>query len=119
MEQSILISIKKLLGIDRSCVDFDADIIMHINTTLMILNQLGIGKKDFQIEDDSSEWNDFLEDKTNLNAVKSYIHLKVKLMFDPPINSAIMEAIKESIRELEWRLNANAEYEEDENKEEV
>ena len=113
MEQSILISIKKLLGIDRSCIDFDLDIIMHINTTLMILNQLGVGKQGFQIEDDSAEWKDFISDKSYFNAIKSYIHLKVKLMFDPPLNSSITQAINESIKELEWRLNVNAESNKD------
>ena len=113
MEQSILTSIKKLLGIDRSCIDFDLDIIMHINTTLMILNQLGVGKQGFQIEDDSAEWKDFISDKSDFNAVKSYIHLKVKLMFDPPLNSSITQAINESIKELEWRLNVNAESNKD------
>lgn len=105
---SILTSIKKLLGITQECTDFDPDIIMHINTVIMILNQLGVGEEGFQIYDDSSKWEDFI-DLENFAAVKSYIHLKVKLMFDPPLNSAIIESIKESIRELEWRLNINAE----------
>lgn len=109
-KKSILTSIKKLLGITEECTDFDTDIIMHINTVLMILNQLGIGKENFQIEDKESFWDDFVEiDK--LSAVKSYIHLKVKLMFDPPLNSAVIEAIEKSIRELEWRLNVRAESE--------
>lgn len=112
-KDSILTSIKKLLGIAESCTDFDTDIIMHINTVLMTLNQLGIGTEGFQIEDSESEWSEFIE-TDKLAATKSYVHLRVKLLFDPPLNSAIVEAIKESIRELEWRLNVRVEFENDE-----
>jgi hypothetical protein len=112
-KNSILTSIKKLLGISENCTDFDTDIIMHINTVLMVLNQLGVGKEGFQIEDKEAVWDEFV-DSTKLAATKSYVHLKVKLLFDPPLNSAIIEAIKESIRELEWRLNVKAESEDEE-----
>lgn len=114
MDKSILESIKKLLGIAKSCTDFDTDIIMHINTILMILNQLGVGEENFQIEGYKEKWSDFLEDQEKYPAVKSYIHLRVKLLFDPPLNSSIIEAIKESIRELEWRLNVRTESDLDE-----
>lgn len=110
---SILTSIKKLLGISEECIDFDTDIIMHINTVLMVLNQLGVGKEGFQIEDKEAVWDDFIE-SDKLAATKSYVHLKVKLIFDPPLNSSIIEAIKESIRELEWRLNVKAETDDEE-----
>lgn len=109
-KNSILTSIKKLLGITESCTDFDTDIIMHINTVLMTLNQLGIGTEGFQIEDKNAVWSEFIE-SNKLAATKSYVYLRVKLLFDPPLNSAIIEAIKESIRELEWRLNIRVEYE--------
>lgn len=109
-KNSILTSIKKLLGITESCTDFDTDIIMHINTVLMTLNQLGIGTEGFQIEDKNAVWSEFV-DPNKLAATKSYVHLRVKLLFDPPLNSAIIEAIKESIRELEWRLNVRVESE--------
>ena len=109
-KNSILTSIKKLLGITESCTDFDTDIIMHINTVLMTLNQLGIGTEGFQIEDKNAVWSEFV-DPNKLAATKSYVYLRVKLLFDPPLNSAIIEAIKESIRELEWRLNIRVEYE--------
>lgn len=114
-KNSILTSIKKLLGITESCTDFDTDIIMHINTVLMTLNQLGIGTEGFQIEDKNAVWSEFV-DPNKLAATKSYVHLRVKLLFDPPLNSAIIEAIKESIRELEWRLNVRveSEFEDDE-----
>ena len=116
-KNSILTSIKKLLGITESCTDFDTDIIMHINTVLMTLNQLGIGTEGFQIEDKNAVWSEFIE-SDKLAATKSYVHLRVKLLFDPPLNSAIIEAIKESIKELEWRLNVRVELE-SENDEEV
>jgi len=112
-KNSILTSIKKLLGISEDCTDFDTDIIMHINTVLMTLNQLGVGKEGFQIEDKEAVWDEFI-DSSKLAATKSYIHLRVRLLFDPPFNSAIIEAIKESIRELEWRLNVKAESDEEE-----
>ena len=112
-KNSILTSIKKLLGISENCTDFDTDIIMHINTVLMVLNQLGVGEEGFQIEDKEAVWDEFV-DSTKLAATKSYVHLKVKLLFDPPLNSAIIEAIKESIKELEWRLNVKAESDDEE-----
>lgn len=112
-KNSILTSIKKLLGITESCTDFDTDIIMHINTIFTTLNQLGVGTDGFQIEDKDAVWSEFIE-SDKLAATKSYVYLRVKLLFDPPLNSTILEAIKESIRELEWRLNIRAESEDDE-----
>lgn len=110
MEESILTSIKKLLGLTKEYTNFDADIIMHINSVFMILNQLNVGPVNgFRIEDDSSTWDEFITEDDNLDAVKSYIYLKVKLLFDPPLNSAVMEAMKQTINELEWRLNVQAE----------
>jgi hypothetical protein len=110
MEESILISIKKLLGISKDCEDFDTDIIIHINTVLMQLNQLGIGEEGFQIENNQDAWEDFVK-TDKLSAIKTYVYLKVKLLFDPPINSSIIESIKENIKELEWRLNVRVETE--------
>lgn len=111
--ESILTSIKKLLGITEDYEHFDADIIMHINSVFMILNQLGVGPKDgFSISDKTATWNDYLPDATNLEAVKSYIHLKVKLLFDPPLSSSVMESMQHMISELEWRLNVQAEQSE-------
>lgn len=112
-KMSILTSIKKLLGISEDCTDFDTDIIMHINTILMILGQLGVGKEGFQIEDKTSLWNEFV-DIDKFAAVKSYIYVRVRLLFDPPINTSILEAFKESQRELEWRLNIEAESNDEE-----
>lgn len=107
--ESILTSIKKLLGIDEEYTQFDSDIIMHINSVFMILNQLGVGpEKGFSIQNSESAWTDFIPSGSNLEAVKTYMHLKVKLMFDPPSSSAVMEAINRTIAELEWRLNVAA-----------
>lgn len=103
--ESILTSIKKLLGITEECTDFDADIIMHINTVLATLNQLNVGDKDgFAISDSSATWADFMGEDKRLNLVKSYVHLRVRLLFDPPLQSSVMEAINNSIKELEWRI---------------
>ena len=107
---SILTSIKKLLGITKEYTNFDSDIMMHINSVFMILNQLGVGPAEgFRIEDSKATWDDFIDEESNLDAVKSYIHLKVKLLFDPPINSSVMESMKQTINELEWRINVKAE----------
>lgn len=109
MSDSILVSIKKLLGITEEYDYFDADIIMHINMAFMVLYQLGVGPKTpFAIEDASATWSDFMGDSTDLAGVKTYVFLKVKLVFDPPQSSAAMEAIKQNIAELEWRLNVTA-----------
>lgn len=106
---SILASIKKLLGITNEYTHFDPDIIMHINSVFPILNQLGVGPKDgFFISDNLSTWKDFLGDDERLLSVISYTHLKVKMVFDPPLSSVVMEAIKHRISELEWRLNVAA-----------
>lgn len=109
--ESILTSIKKLLGIDESYTHFDADIIMHINSALMVLTQLGVGPEEgFMIEDDTSTWISFIseENVAKIEAVKSYVYLKVKLLFDPPLSSAAIESINRQISELEWRLNVAA-----------
>ena len=106
--ESILTSIKKLLGIPEDDESFDTDIIIHINSVFMILNQLGVGPKSgFSINDKSSTWDEFIPESSNLEAVKTYVHLKVKLMFDPPLSSTVIEAIKSQINELEWRLNVS------------
>lgn len=104
--ESILTSIKKLLGIAEEYEHFDADIIMHINSVFSILTQLGVGPSNgFSIENKEAKWHDFLGEDNGVEMVKSYIHLKVKLLFDPPLSSAVMEATNQMIKELEWRLN--------------
>lgn len=112
---SILTSVKKQLGITEEYEHFDADIIMHINSVLMILTQMGVGPKNgFFIEDNTAIWDDFLQDDTQLEGVKSYVGLKVRLLFDPPASSSIMEAMNRMISELEWRLNVHAESDREE-----
>lgn len=104
--ESILTSVKKQLGIAEEYTHFDADLIMHINSVFNILTQLGVGPAEgFYIEDDSAEWYDFMEDNVKLQMVKSYVGMKVRLMFDPPSSSAVMESMNRMIGELEWRLN--------------
>lgn len=108
---SILTSIKKMLGIAEEYEQFDADIIMHINSVFMILTQLGVGPSEgFSIEDDSAIWSDFIQDSTNIESVKSYVYLRVKLLFDSTsLGSPVIEAMNRQISELEWRLNIEAE----------
>lgn len=108
--ESILISIKKLLGIDEDYTQFDTDIIIHINTVLMALTQIGVGPKDgFAIADEYSVWEDFIGDKPYLNSVKSYVYMRVKLLFDPPLSSAAIDSLKTLADEFEWRLQVAAE----------
>lgn len=103
---SILKTIKKLLDISDEETHFDTDIIMHINSVFSILHQLGVGPdKSFSIQDDTATWDDFIEDDNNFNDVKTYIYLKVRLLFDPPASSSVMSAMERQISELEWRLN--------------
>ena len=107
---SILTSVKKLLGITEECTDFDADLIMHINSVLMILTQIGVGASEgFSIKDKDDYWKDFISDATKFESVKSYVYMKVRLMFDPPSSSAVTESMNRMISELEWRLNVAAE----------
>ena len=106
MVDSILTSTKKILGIDAEYDAFDVDVITHINTAFSTLNQLGLGPEEgFMIEDDSTEWGDFLDDDMNLNSVKTLIYLKVRVVFDPPATSFTLDAMNKQIEELEWRLN--------------
>lgn len=111
MKSSILTSIKKMLGIAEEYTHFDSDLIMHINSVLSILTQIGVGPSNgFSIQDDSTEWSQFIPDSDikKLGFVKSYVGLKVKLLFDPPTNSSVMEAMNKMIGELEFRLNVES-----------
>ena len=102
--ESILTSIKKLLGIMSDYTNFDDDIIIHINTAFAMLNQLGVGPEGgFMIVDASSRWEDYTTEK-NLNMVKTYIYLKVRLLFDPPTSTALIESINRTLSEIEWRI---------------
>ena len=106
IEESIFKSIKALLGPDADYDVFDSDILIFINGTLATLTQLGIGPSEgYRITGESETWQDFLGNYTDLESVKTYIYLKVKLVFDPPASSAVMSAYQETCKELEWRLN--------------
>ena len=108
MNDSILTSIKKLLGITEEYEHFDQDIIIHINSVFMILNQLGVGPSNgFSITDKTAVWSDFISEGANIESVKSYMYLKVRLLFDPPTTSAVMESMNRMICELEFRLIAS------------
>jgi len=121
MEQSILISTKKILGVPEDYTVFDLDILTHINTAFSTLTQLGVGPANgFMIEDETAEWSDFIPDYPSdpqspsgddhrYNSVKSYVFLKVRQLFDPPATSYLISAVEKQLQELEWRLNAHRE----------
>lgn len=107
---SILTSIKKLLGIAEDYDHFDQDLIIHINSVLSVLTQLGVGPSEgFSIEDENATWNDFIPEDKRLSSIRSYVYMKVKLLFDPPLSSSVMESMNRMISEFEWRLNIAAE----------
>lgn len=107
---SILMSIKKLLNVEHDDPAFDTDIGMLINNEFMTLNQLGIGPETgFSISDADALWTDFSDDKTLIETVKTFVYLRVRMIFDPPASSVVADAINSRINELEWRLNLQAE----------
>lgn len=104
--ESILTSIKKLLGIAEEHDQFDVDIILHINSALMTLRQLGVGPQDgYMITGDIETWYDYLGDTKMLEQVKTYVYLKVKMVFDSPTNSFVLDAMNRQAQEYEFRLN--------------
>ena len=108
--ESILTSIKKMLGITEEYDHFDADLIMHINSVFMILTQLGVGPSEgFRIEDELATWSDIIPADKNFEIIKSYMHLKVKMLFDPPLSSVVLGSMERMISEFEWRINVLAE----------
>lgn len=109
--ESILTMVKKACGISEEYEVFDTDIIMHINSVFMILNQIGIGPATgYRIEDKYNTWSEFIPvDDLRFEAVKTYMCSKVRLVFDPPSSSITTECLKQIIAECEWRLNLAAE----------
>lgn len=110
MTDSILGATKKKLGIADDYTHFDLDIETHINTAFFTLHQLKVGTPEvFQIDGDTETWDDFFKGQTDLNAVKTYVYLKVRLLFDPPTTSFTIASMEKQVEELGWRLNVAAE----------
>lgn len=106
MANSILLETKKVLGLPEAYTPFDTDVLMHINTALGTLNQLGIGPEDgFEVVDQNAEWDQLLEGNKKLNPVKTYVYLKVRVFYDPPEQIHLLQAMERQIEQLEWRLN--------------
>lgn len=106
MNESIFLTVKKFIGFEEDYNAFDSDLLIFINSALSILAQLGVGPANgFKITGASEQWSDFIDESANLEFVKEYIGLKAKKIFDPPASSAVMQAIEERIKELEWRIN--------------
>ena len=111
MDDSILDSIKKILGMPPDYDAFDTDLVIHINSVFGILAQLGVGPAGgFSISDNTTLWKAYLGNSKDLEMVKSYMALKVRLVFDPPTIGAVMDAMKEQIREYEWRQNVQVDH---------
>lgn len=111
METSILTSTKKILGIAPDYTVFDLDIITHINTALSALTSLGVGPAaGFMIEDATADWGEFVDPTDfQFNSVKTYVYLRVRIVFDPPATAFVLDALNKQIEELEWRLNVHRE----------
>lgn len=106
MQDSILMTIRKLVCGDPYADHFDTDLLVHINACFSILNQLGVGPENgFVVTDDTQSWSSYIADNYILNMVKTYVTLKVKKIFDPPLTSSVLEAMDKEISQLEWRLN--------------
>ena len=112
MVDSILTSIKLDLGMTEDYEAYDNQIIELINSVFVILNQIGVGpSQTFSIEDKTTTWDEFTNDRNEIQSVKTYMYEKAKLLFDPPQSSSHVEALKQSASEFEWRLNLVAESE--------
>lgn len=106
MAQSILNSVKKVVGLTEDDLSFDLDIMMHTNSVFATLTQLGVGSDEgFEIEDATPTWEDFLGPDKRFNFVKSYVYLRVRMLFDPPPTTSLATAMKEQIDEYTWRIN--------------
>ena len=106
MQDSILMTIRKLVCGDPYADHFDTDLLIHINACFSILNQLGVGPESgFVVTDETQSWSSYIADNRTLNMVKTYVTLKVKKIFDPPLTSSVLEAMDKEISQLEWRLN--------------
>lgn len=105
MDESILTSIKKLLGIEEDYINFDTDIILYINSVFVTLKQLGAGPIDgYSISDKTAKWSDYLGTDSKLNDIQTYMYMKVRLVFDPPSTSFGIDSLRKMITEAEWRI---------------
>lgn len=112
IQNSILDDIKQLVGAS-SYDTYDKDLIIYINTVLSVLTQLGVGSKNgFSISDNTALWSDFIDDEEKFNMVKTYMSLRVRMLWDPPTNGTVSASIKDQLNELEWRLRVQGEMEE-------
>ena len=108
--ESILTSIKKMLGYEEEFEEYDIDIMVHINSSFNTLTQLGAGPEDgFEIENELAKWSDFTTNKKIINKVKQYVYMNVKLIFDPPLSSWVADSMKSIIAESEWRIRTAVE----------
>lgn len=106
MQDSILMTIRKLVCGNPYADHFDTDLLVHINACFSVLNQLGVGPENgFVVTDETQSWSSYIADNYILNMVKTYVTLKVKKIFDPPLTSSVLEAMDKEISQLEWRLN--------------
>ena len=106
LSDSILTSEKKMLGIEEDYEEFDPELIVYINTIFGTLEQLGIRSGDkFRIQDKFTTWTDYLDDYEMIDEIKSYMYLRLRLLFDPPSNSFIVNSFDDQIKEFEWRIN--------------
>ena len=105
MEESILKTIKQLIGCPDDFEQFDLDLIVHINSAFATLTQLGVGPKEgYRITGADNEWSEFEDDAQKLSLIKDYVYIKTRLLFDPPTSGSLMDSLKEQLKEMEWRL---------------
>lgn len=109
MNDSILLTIKKMLGLDEDYDAFDTDVIIFINSALMVINQLGVGVP-LRITGENEIWSDFLGEREDLESVKDLVYLRVRRVFDPPSSSSVLNEISSQIDELQWRLNVAVDH---------
>lgn len=104
LQDSIFLSVKQMAGLSIEDDSFNLEVLVHTNSVLNILWQLGVGSENFVITGESETWRDFLGETTKFEMVKTFVYLKTRLVFDPPANSVLMQALKEQAAEYEWRI---------------
>lgn len=105
---SILNTIKKMLGLDDTYKVFDPELVVYINTALMVLEQVGLGPDGYTITGENETWEDFLTDISKYEGAKTYVYIRTRLAFDPPTNASLLKSLEDTYKELEWRLNVKA-----------